>query len=523
MFCDSNDVTEELAEPISPMSEKKLVRASSKKKSLVEAATQQSATLYIQTELCNKYTLESWIGERNAVIESNGTTCTELAQWNSGASEIFSQCVDAVSHLHKFGCMHRDIKPSNIFFGSDGSVQIGDFGLAKTADTKEEITLPQVEDVLPTSSNPTSMMHTGRLGTPTYASPEQLLGGDYDVKVDVYALGVILFELLCPMQTKMERAVVLEKFRNGRCLPEEVQANFPTAARLAVAMTELDTKERPTLHTVSKIMPKVLSEMRQHACSVCMAAAPQIEEVMQIEGDEEQVVPIVRWPQPQDGFDSLVAPSCDTEAVDAAPEVLSPYRQQVVQEKCAQAKCVQGSVETLDPIQLYSQKGEYEPDCKSTERSIKKHARPYKDNSSTRLDLPLFLLFLLVDKMGDMGSGMSTSTIRISFGQPVALATMELATFDFAQPDDEIVNVLALETNGEYEYMDVYKAASAIRMACNAQQKGKGTDDSLGAADSSSSWDHPKQSAQPWQQQPLSNIFANVLSSIMSRCTASVK
>merc|ERR1719183_2009023 len=100
-------------------------------------------------------------------------------------------------------------------------------------------------------------------------------------------------------------------------------------------------------------MPKVLSEMRQHACSVCMAAAPQIEEVMQIEGDEEQVVPIVRWPQPQDGVDSLVAPSLDTEAINAVPEVLSPDRQQVVQEKCVQAKCVQGSVDALDPIQLY--------------------------------------------------------------------------------------------------------------------------------------------------------------------------
>ncbi len=79
------------------------------------------------------------------------------------------------------GVLHRDVKPSNCFVSPDGSVKIGDFGLSVSTLAKAD-------------SNITA---TGAiLGTPAYASPEQLRGDDLDVRADIYSVGATLFTLL---------------------------------------------------------------------------------------------------------------------------------------------------------------------------------------------------------------------------------------------------------------------------------------------------------------------------------------
>jgi len=311
---------------------------------------------------------------------------------------------------------------------------------------------------------------------------------------------VILFELLCPVRTKMERAVVLEKFKHAHCLPEQVKTNFPTAARLATAMTNADPKERPTLCKLLKIMPKVLCEMRQHACS-CLPSAPQIEEV------EEQS--IARWPQPEhvlDGGLSLEVGASDEmhEAVLAAPSpaeraqqstTLDISQDQGVQKSCgdiatetavaseppspeeprvAQEKHVQEPIQADNLLHLVSQKG-LGPDCKSAvrpqqhARALKKHARPHKDTSVIRLDLPFFIFLLIMDRMGH---DMSQSTIRISLGQPAHKGNEVLATFDFAQQPDTghgFVSVVAMETASKY--MSDHKATTFICSACDTNNE----------------------------------------------------
>ena len=101
---------------------------------------------------------------------------------------IFIQICAAVQHAHLKGVMHRDLKPTNILVSGNDSKAVPkliDFGIARTLDRPEEL------DALFTQQ-------AEILGTPAYMSPEQTLGGnaDIDVRSDVYALGIILYELL---------------------------------------------------------------------------------------------------------------------------------------------------------------------------------------------------------------------------------------------------------------------------------------------------------------------------------------
>jgi serine/threonine protein kinase len=102
------------------------------------------------------------------------------------------QACQAIAEAHQLGIVHRDLKPSNLFLtrGADGSdvVKVLDFGISKNTD--------------PNASHGTASMTTaaGALGSPTYMSPEQLTeAGDVDARTDIWALGVILFELLVGM------------------------------------------------------------------------------------------------------------------------------------------------------------------------------------------------------------------------------------------------------------------------------------------------------------------------------------
>jgi eukaryotic-like serine/threonine-protein kinase len=98
---------------------------------------------------------------------------------------LFSDVLQAVAHAHGHLVVHRDIKPSNILVTPDGTVKLLDFGIAK---------LLQDED----TEGPTTDLTRdwGRVMTPEYAAPEQLRGDPVTTATDVYALGVLLYELL---------------------------------------------------------------------------------------------------------------------------------------------------------------------------------------------------------------------------------------------------------------------------------------------------------------------------------------
>lgn len=129
---------------------------------------------YFVMELVSGAAVTQWCQERNAPVRQR--------------LEIFVQACMAVQHAHQRGILHRDLKPSNVMVVEvDGSplVKVIDFGIAKALEgdltAGQDVTLCGMV-----------------LGTPRYMSPEQaeLKGQDVDIRTDVYALGVLLYELL---------------------------------------------------------------------------------------------------------------------------------------------------------------------------------------------------------------------------------------------------------------------------------------------------------------------------------------
>lgn len=109
--------------------------------------------------------------------------CNEQRLSFSERLKIFEQVCEAVQFAHQRLIVHRDLKPSNIFVNKQGSVKLLDFGIAKILEDSPQIDEP--------------VTRTGLfLMTPEYASPEQINGGTITTATDVYALGLLLCELM---------------------------------------------------------------------------------------------------------------------------------------------------------------------------------------------------------------------------------------------------------------------------------------------------------------------------------------
>ncbi|BFZ01589.1 hypothetical protein BsWGS_04628 [Bradybaena similaris] len=180
--------------------------------------------LYIQMQLYCKETLKDWL--------SNNT----LNRDRHTILDIFDQIVCAVDYVHSQGLMHRDLKPSNIFFTADGIVKVGDFGLAT------EVIVQQHEESEPVYSS--LGKHTAEVGTTLYMSPEQIARKPYDLKVDIFSLGLIFLELWVPFSTDMERIRTLQDAKR-HILPSRFRRELPAESELVCKMTSSDPAARP--------------------------------------------------------------------------------------------------------------------------------------------------------------------------------------------------------------------------------------------------------------------------------------
>jgi serine/threonine-protein kinase len=205
------------------------------------------------------------------------------------ALRITREIVRGVSLAHERGIAHRDLKPDNVMVRDDGVVKVLDFGLAKPV------------DVTPRDAETMSWTQEGRiLGTPGYMSPEQATGRPVDVRTDVFAIGVLLYEMLTGkrpfvgdtsmdilMATSRDEPVPIRKLAPRvspalativeRCLEKSKDERFASAVDLLAALDTVDSPEaRAASKTVRFVLATSIAALFAFGASRMFASPPPV-------------------------------------------------------------------------------------------------------------------------------------------------------------------------------------------------------------------------------------------------------
>lgn len=175
------------------------------------------------------------------------------------------QIASALGYAHAQGLVHRDVKPANILFRADGTAVLSDFGIAKSLDDRTQFTQAGFA-----------------VGTPSYMSPEQARGQDIDGRADLYALGVVLYEIL-----------VGELPYNG------TDALSTALAHLTEPLPELPLHHGRYQHILRKLLAKDPAERYPDAAALLTALDNLPPEATEVEATLIQPLPLPPQAAPQ--------------------------------------------------------------------------------------------------------------------------------------------------------------------------------------------------------------------------------
>ena len=136
------------------------------------------------------------------------------------AADVGVGIATALAFAHRSGVVHRDVKPGNVMIDAHGSVKVADFGIARAANTSENLTQPGAV-----------------MGTATYFSPEQAQGDPVDQTSDVYSLGVVLYEMVTgapPFSGDSPVAIAYKHVREEPVAPRDRNPSIPPAFEAVV-------------------------------------------------------------------------------------------------------------------------------------------------------------------------------------------------------------------------------------------------------------------------------------------------
>ena len=177
---------------------------------------------------------------------------------------ILEQVSAALTAAHAAGIVHRDLKPENVLVTDDDRVKVGDWGLTKR------------------QNDTTGLTKTGIiLGTPRYMAPEQILGGPLSAAIDVYALGVLLFELLTGSLPFPDGNLATLLHGHLEVEPRSLSDVIPNVdsdlADLSVALLSKDPSVRPSAKVVKKRLAGA-----QASASDLKSTAPPLERTRRV-------------------------------------------------------------------------------------------------------------------------------------------------------------------------------------------------------------------------------------------------
>jgi serine/threonine protein kinase len=148
------------------------------------------------------------------------------------AVRITTKIAEALSYIHAHGVVHRDLKPENIMVNGDDEIKLIDFGIAGNEGSRR-LTFAKLSQLM---------------GTPDYISPEQVKGKRGDGRSDIYALGVMLYEMLTgkvPFEGPNAFAIMNERLLNNPVPPRELDPKIsPELQEIIYRAIERDPKNR---------------------------------------------------------------------------------------------------------------------------------------------------------------------------------------------------------------------------------------------------------------------------------------
>ncbi|WP_110051498.1 Stk1 family PASTA domain-containing Ser/Thr kinase [Nocardiopsis sp. L17-MgMaSL7] len=176
------------------------------------------------------------------------------------ALNFMASVLAALGAAHQAGMVHRDVKPENVLISKDGRVKVADFGLARAVEQSNQ-----------------GLTRTGTLmGTAAYLAPEQIEKGTADARSDVYAAGIMLYELLTggqPHTGETPIAIAYQHVTEDVPRPSHFLPNLPPEVDgLVTKATERDPRYRPS--NAGQYLAKVLEVLRTLPDTVSGSAAP---------------------------------------------------------------------------------------------------------------------------------------------------------------------------------------------------------------------------------------------------------
>ncbi|HSB08165.1 MAG TPA: protein kinase [Blastocatellia bacterium] len=194
----------------------------------------------------------------DAVIRKSGAMNCDRA------IRLFCQALEGIDHAHRMGIIHRDIKPANMMLTETGTLKVMDFGIARVLGTAR-------------------MTKQGNIvGTIEYMSPEQVRGQETDARSDIYALGILLYEMLTgrvPFASDSEYDLMRMQIEDAPPPPRVFAAGIPPGVEQAI-MRALAKRPDSRFRTAGELRDVLLAAIGTPSSVAVTPASPHATQVI---------------------------------------------------------------------------------------------------------------------------------------------------------------------------------------------------------------------------------------------------